>query len=143
MHADIPSVQLSNFAAYWHIVRVGGKGLMYFVDSNVPRCSSNVWCTGSNFASHSLLLKLTSSLPRHTLTKYVCYISPEQCAVVYHVLYWVRCHSCMLGPTLFMQSSPVSMCIHVLIIVHVFASDGPSYDGSSLALVDKLHQEIL
>ena len=57
----------------------------YFDDSNVPKCSSHLCCTGYNFAPHSLL---TSSLHIHTVTlKYVCasaasypnnvYFSPE------------------------------------------------------------------
>ena len=129
---------MSNCASHLHIARIGGKGLMYFDDSNVPKCSSHLCCTGYNFASHSLL---TSSLHIHTVTlKYVCASAASYPNNVYDYPSFIRyCTgsqtivACLVPPSLCSHLRRVYMCM--LIIAHVFASDLPSYkllDGSRI-----------
>ena len=108
-----------------HIARIGGKGLMYFDDSIVPKCSSHLCCTGYNFSSHSLL---TSSLHIHTVTlKYVCASAASYPNNVYDYPSFIR--YCTGSQTIVTWMVPPCLCSYLrrvymcmLIIAHVFAS---------------------
>ena len=93
---------------------------MYFDDSNIPKCSSHLCCTGYNFASHSLL---TSSLHIHTVTlKYVCASAASYPNNVYDYPSFIRyCTgsqtivACLVPPCLCSHLRRVYMCMFIII----------------------------